>query len=226
MFHRDVNMTHMAALPYTSAPGNIEKALRAIQSAATPSAVSQDFVKTILKIPGGSGNQVTSFLRKVGFVSGDGSPSDLYRRFRNPSTAGRAAADALRFGYEPLYSRNEYMHQLSDDKLRGLILEETGYGDGSAVVGWVMSSIKAIKKFADWSDGQVKNSSTDQSATALAPAATNSADAGAPLRDNAGRIGLNLSYTINLNLPASPDIAVFNAIFKSLKDNLLKGVDE
>lgn len=33
--------------------------------------------------------------------------------------------------------------------------------------------------------------------------------------------GMNLSYTINLNLPASKDIEVFNAIFKSLKENLL-----
>ena len=40
-------------------------------------------------------------------------------------------------------------------------------------------------------------------------------------RGNEG-IGLNLAYTINLNLPATSDIAVFNAIFKSLKENLLK----
>jgi hypothetical protein len=40
---------HMAALPYITAPGNIDRALRAIQSAATPERVSQDFVKTILK---------------------------------------------------------------------------------------------------------------------------------------------------------------------------------
>ena len=33
-------------------------------------------------------------------------------------------------------------------------------------------------------------------------------------------IGLN--YTINLNLPATNDVEVFNAIFKSLKENLLK----
>jgi hypothetical protein len=35
------------------------------------------------------------------------------------------------------------------------------------------------------------------------------------------RPGLNLSYTINLNLPATSDQAVFNAIFKSLKEYLL-----
>jgi hypothetical protein len=35
-------------------------------------------------------------------------------------------------------------------------------------------------------------------------------------------IGLNLAYTINLVLPKSDDPAVFNAIFKSLRDNLLR----
>jgi len=34
--------------------------------------------------------------------------------------------------------------------------------------------------------------------------------------------GLNLSYTINLNLPETSDVEVFNAIFRSLKENLLK----
>lgn len=33
--------------------------------------------------------------------------------------------------------------------------------------------------------------------------------------------GINLSYTINLNLPATKDIDVFNAIFKSLKQHIL-----
>ena len=73
----------MAALPYISTPGNIEKALLAIKSAATPPTVSQDFVKTILKILGGPGNQVTSYLRKIGFTNDDGSPSEIYKKFRN-----------------------------------------------------------------------------------------------------------------------------------------------
>jgi hypothetical protein len=32
---------------------------------------------------------------------------------------------------------------------------------------------------------------------------------------------LEISYTINLQLPATTEIAVFNAIFKSLKEHLL-----
>jgi len=29
-------------------------------------------------------------------------------------------------GYKALYVRNEHMHELTDEKLRGLIIEETG----------------------------------------------------------------------------------------------------
>jgi hypothetical protein len=39
------------------------------------------------------------------------------------------------------------------------------------------------------------------------------------------KIGFNLGYTINLNLPATSDPAVFNAIFKSLKEHLLRDDD-
>ena len=87
----------MAALPYVTAPGNVEKALKGVISAATPERITQDFVKTILKIPGGSGDQMTSFLKKIGFANKDGTPSTIYTRFRNESTRGAAAAEALKW---------------------------------------------------------------------------------------------------------------------------------
>ncbi len=213
----------MATLPYVTAPGNIEKALRGIKSAATPETVSQDFVKTILQVPGGSGDQMTSFLKKIGFAGSDGSPSEIYKRFRNPSTAGKAAAEALKVGYKPLYVRNEYMHQLSDDKLRGLIIEETGQGDDSSVVSLILASIKAVKKFGDWTEIPPLIEEHPKPDT---PKSVTIHHDGLPtpsLRTEG--LGLNLSYTINLNLPATSDIAVFNAIFQSLKENMLKGSD-
>jgi hypothetical protein len=217
----------MAALPYVTAPGNIEKALRGIKSAATPETVSQDFVKTILQIPGGSGNQITSYLKKIGFVNPDGSPSDLYKRFRNTdiTTSGRAAGDALKVGYQPLYTRNEYMHQLSDEKLRGLIIEETGQGDDSNVVSWVLASIKYLKKFADWSKTDAAEDSLKSDAAKPMVIRTGNGPSGVPPPASAEKLGLNLSYTINLNLPATSDPAVFTAIFKALKENMLKGSD-
>lgn len=206
----------MASLPYVTATGNVEKALIAIRAAATPANVTQDFVKTILKIPGGSGNQMSAFLRKIGFVKADGSPSDIYTRFRNDMSMGAAAADALRTGYAPLFTRNEYWYALEDVKLKGLIIEETGEQANSALVVYILGSIKGIKKFASFDKNRTDSANGGIKELALASAPPPASPTAQPQS-----IGLNLGYTINLNLPATTDIAVFNAIFKSLKENLL-----
>ena len=180
---------------------------------------------------------MTAYLRKIGFVNADGSPSPLYKQFRNAEHSGTAAAAALKIGYAALYVRNEYMHQLSDDKLRGLIIEETGSAEDAAPVNMILSCIKTLKKHAKWSAATentvVADADSLQSlkllakdvdkAAGLANGNSNGADSSGQSKDTA--VGLNLSYTINLNLPATSDIAVFNAIFKSLKENLLKGTN-
>lgn len=215
----------MANLPYVTAVGNIEKALKGIKSAATPESISQDFVKTILGIKGGSGNQMTAYLKKIGFASSDGSPTDIYKKFRNPTTEGWAAAQAIKTGYAALYTRNEYMHKLSDDDLKGLIYEETGAGQDSGSVPLILSSIKQLKKFAKWDQpaAEDRNESVDLPTEPHPSRQISSAANSAPSNQS---IGLNLGYTINLNLPATSDPAVFNAIFKALKEHLLKGTND
>lgn len=215
----------MAALPYVTAPGNVTKALNAIIAAATPEKVTQDFVKEMLKIPGGSGHQMTSFLKKIGLAGPDGTPTDTYNKFRNEATRGAAAATLLRYGYARLYKRNEYMHTLSPTKLKGLIIEETGADEKNSSVRNTAKCIEGIKAFASYDAISDETTETQQeiSPPVLPDERTVPQGQQLPLTDQG--IGMNLSYTINLNLPATSDIAVFNAIFKSLKENLLSAAD-
>jgi hypothetical protein len=211
----------MAMLPYVTATGNVERALMGIKSAATPSKVTQDFVKTILKVPGGSGDQMTSYLKKIGFVNADSTPSDIYTRFRNSATAGAAANAALRYGYAPLFKRNEFWHALGDNEIRGLVLEETGLANDSPTVTMILNSMKGVKKFAIFQpEGASPEPEQPEPRHVQLPAPP------MPPQIPGQSLGLNIGYTINLNLPATSDIAVFNAIFKSLKENLLKASDE
>lgn len=209
----------MASLPYVTATGNVERALKGIKAAATPDSVSQDFVKTILGIKGGSGNQMTAYLKKIGFATADGTPTDLYRKFRNSTTEGWAAMQALKVGYAPLFQRNEYLYKLSDDDLKGLIVEETGAEQDSSVVGLVLACIKALKKFAKWDASPIELAAEPESMERHSPPPPLF---GAPVAPVGGSLGFNLGYTINLNLPATADPAVFNAIFRALKEHLLK----
>ena len=74
-------------LPYLTTPGTIKTALDRIREAAVPDRVHPDFVNTILKMKGGTGGTVIPFLKKIGLVGSDGSPTELYKlRSRQPSS--------------------------------------------------------------------------------------------------------------------------------------------
>jgi hypothetical protein len=211
----------LANLPYVTSPGNIDRALTAIKQAAVPERVSKDFVKTILKIPGGSGDQMTTFLKKVGLANSDGTPSELYKKFRNPSQSGAAIAAAIRNAYSSLYIRNEFMHELADEALLGLLVEETGQPHDSNPVKMIFASLKHLKAFADF------RLPLDDRAVPRTPV-SEMIDEPEPRRGEVVQpqsLGLNLGYTINLNLPATSDPEVFDAIFKSLKQHLLRAED-
>jgi hypothetical protein len=203
--------------PYLVAPGSIRKCLDQIKKASTPDRVTQDFIQTKLAIKGGSGAALIPFLKKVGFVNSDGTPSELYKRFRNPRESGAAVAAAIKHGYRSLYEMNEYSHELADPEFKGLIVQVTGLAEDSPVVSLIQRTFKNLKEYADFNVTDSASSSQLDQAVQKA-----TGDKGNITRTgSASPPGMNLSYTINLNLPATADIAVFNAIFRSLKENLL-----
>lgn len=207
----------MASLPYVTAAGGITKAISNIMTAATPDKVSGDFVKEMLQVKGGSGDQITSYLKKIGLADASGTSTELYNKVRNPSTSKAAIAQVLRTAYKPLFDRNEYTHTLNDEQLKGLIVEVTGQAHDSNPVKMTFASFKALKAFADFDSSPetlVADNEKDQ------PNLQSDIPSGFPPDLNPPR--LNIGYNINLNLPATDNIAVFNAIFKSLKENLLK----
>lgn len=209
-----------ANLPYVATPGSIKTALERIRSAATPERVTKDFVTTVLQIKGGTGGNLPPFLKRIGFVGSDGAPTDLYRRFRNPATGGAAVADAIRLGYKDLLQANEYFYRLSDKDLLALIVQVTGVEANNRAAQLTLSAIKALKAFASFDLVEPSEESAEQPQTADPRSRV------LDLQGHQGRngqVGLNLSYTINLNLPATADQAVFNAIFRSLKEHLLSG---
>jgi hypothetical protein len=197
------------SVPYLTAHGNLTKALERIKTAQTPPRFTQDFLETKLMLKGGSARPVIPFLKRTGFLGADGAPTEQYKRFRGtPAQSGSAAAEALRTGYAPLYAVNEYVHDVSDPDLKGIVVQVTGAEPASSTVQAIVGSFKALRAFANFD--------------AVGEEVAEDVPLGASDRTPAGVAGsIKLGYTINLNLPATSDIAVFDAIFKSLRANLL-----
>lgn len=204
--------------PYVTAYGTIAKVLQKMQEAATPPRFTQDFLATKLGLKGGSPKPIIPFLKRTGFLGSDGVPTEIYKRFRNSGERGKAAAEALKKGYSSLYEINEYVHDASAKDLKGVVVQVTGLEPNSGTVKAILGSFKALKALANFSDAGAADDTDHE--------VPDSQDAKPKEEDEAHRAtlrkGLGLSYTINLNLPSTSDITVFDAIFRSLKDHLLK----
>ena len=208
-------------IPYLASPGSVVKALERIKEIPTPEKVSQDFIKTKVGIKGGTGNSVNSFLKKIGFVSEDGSPTSIYKKFRNPKESKKAMATAIKHGYSDLYSYNEYLHELTDQEIKGLLIEHGGYKDDARPIFLIISTLNKLKDLADFEkeDNFDIQKANEKSVNIEKES---SIDNKPVFKQSNQDLGMNISYTINLNLPATNDISIYNSIFKSLKENLLR----
>lgn len=200
-------------LPYATAPGTLKKALDGIIVAERPDKFSSDFMSMMLKILGGSQRPISPMLRKMGFITADGTPTELYSKFKSDSARGQAALDGLRNAYGEIFRRNEYAHRASDGEIKDIIIEITGLQKTDPIVKIISQTFETIRAFAD------KSASPSNSEPALASFSEEAQSA--PSANHGGQSGLGLSYHINVVLPQTDNIAVFNAIFRSLRENLL-----
>ena len=83
-------------LPYILTPGVLPKILNKICEAAVPESFNSDFLGTKLGFPGGSQRMFISWAKKCTFLNSDGTPTQLYKDFRNPNYKGISMAEALK----------------------------------------------------------------------------------------------------------------------------------
>lgn len=205
-------------LPYTVYPKAFKKALDGLITAERPDRFSNDFLSTVLKVTGGSGRPVGPLLKKMHFIASDGTPTDLYSKFKTESGRGQAALDGLRNAYSELFRRNEFVHRADGNIVKDIIVEVTGLNKADNIVRLILQTFEVIRQFAD------KSSSPSEESTNVSVRTETNELLGEDLlpAGNGRSTGLGLSYHINVVLPETENIAVFNAIFRSLRDNLLR----
>lgn len=211
-------------LPYSTSVVTLTKMLEKIKTASVPERFTQDFVSTKLTMKGGTAAACIPFLKKMGFVATDGTPTELYKEFRNPHKSRVAVGKAFRKLYQKLYEMNEYVHDAPDQEILGMIVQYTGGERNSTVTKCTLGTLNALRKISDFDtepDDEVEEASSFNGNNPLPNSLLQIDTPVQHAPQQQGSKGINLAYTINLNLPATKDIEVFNAIFKSLKEHIL-----
>ena len=206
---------------YVNNVGNLAKFLDDIRSAGVPERVTFEFLKT-LGFKSSNDRPIITVLKGIGFLDGNGTPTARYRAFRDPNQGPKVLAQALRSAYADLYLANTKAHDLPAEKLKGIIATKTSKGD--AVVKLIATTFKTLAKSADFSEGEAETESALEKPHHKAKTTRDEAEKPGtqqPPPFPAAGPGPTFHYNIQVHLPTTTDITVYNAIFKSLKEHLL-----
>jgi hypothetical protein len=205
--------------PYVSGYGGIPKLFAKIKEAAVPPKFTQDFLTTVLGLKSSSYRAMIPLLKKLGFIDAANVPTQAYKESREDSVSGIIMAERLREAYKGLFGASEYAYKLDKKELQIKLKSLLGTAEDDPNISYVVGTFLELSKLAKW-DGAAQKFKKE----VPAPSAKSESGGTENLYSSKGSFNgrLGVSYTINLNLPATTEIEVFNAIFKSLRENLLR----
>jgi Family of unknown function (DUF5343) len=203
--------------PFVVSNNRIGPFLDAIGAAARPQKFTQEFLRS-LGFTSTNDRALIPLFRKLGFLNSDGAPTEAFDALRVKDTRGAILAEKLRELYADLFAINTAMQDASDNDLRGAISRITG--KDAATVARYASTFRALANSADF-----KASSAPKAEPKILveqppvspippPPSTLSNPSQSEHRQT------EFHYNIQIHLPATNDVAIYNAIFRSLKENL------
>jgi hypothetical protein len=198
--------------PYVMSYGQLKELFAKIKEASVPPKFTVDFLSTVLSLKSSSFRPMVPFLKKLGFLDQANVPTKVYSDFRDESKSKVVMAHQIRSTYNQLYTAHSYAHKLKREEIISKLSSILGTSKEDEIVPKVAATFLELCKLADFEE-EIQPPQT--------PELKENASAVSPIQPQA-LAKLGISYTINLNLPATTDIEVFNAIFKALKENLLK----
>lgn len=208
------------ALPdsYTLKPGSVAAYFDAMLNAQAPDRFSMSFLAG-LDFKSSNDRGIINVLKELGFLDADGVPQDRYYEFLDRSQSAKIVAEGVREAYSELFEVNISANELSVEEVKNKLRTLYKGNKKDSVINRIASTFSALCDYADFDAKKPQGSTSDEKPkdepdTRDAP----KPDVEMPVLPS---LSLDaLQYHINIVLPESRDQAVYDAIFKSLRDHL------
>jgi hypothetical protein len=204
---------------------NLDGFLNALKTAKAPDRVNNKFLQN-LEFSSSNDRLFIGMLKSLGFTDESGVPTKRYFDFLDQTQSARLLAEAVREAYSDLFAVNVKANELSAEEVKNKFRTLTQGQNSDHVLGLMAKTFKALTDLADWSNSTTPPiaQSSDQTSTAPPdePSKQTLTKPDEQHREASNRLRLKeLHYNIQIVLPETRDVAVFDAIFESLKKHLL-----
>lgn len=208
---------------YLTSLKNLGQILQSLKNALAPDRFTIKFLEN-LGYKSANDRLIIGVLKGIGFLDSNSAPTELYMRFLDDNQSKFILAEGIRSAYKELFQTNTKAYDLSLGDLKGKFKTILSGTKGPEVLTKMASTFKALCTFADFSNTDLikkaEEPKKEEPKTGGFFSGNNFEDSNlVPLVQK--HINTELHYNIQIHLPETKDLAVYDAIFKSLKEHLL-----
>ena len=197
----------MATIPYTPNPKNVKEFFETIQGLGIPPKLNQTYLSTI-GFKSSNDRYLIGLSKSLGFVDTAGKPTTKWRDFRYKDKAPKVMADPVKTAYADLYSTYPDADKKEDDTLQNYFARTSGVADSVARL--MVRTFKNLCELAAFEAVAEEEHVT----TPTAPAGEKVGEMPPGVKP------VTLNINIQLQLPATEDATIYEALFSALKKNL------
>jgi hypothetical protein len=200
---------------YTQKVGAIPDYFESILNAEAPERFTNQFLAQ-LEFKSTNDRMLIGILKDLGFLDPDGSPTQRYFEFLDRTQSKSVLAEGIQEAYADLFRVNKKAYELNDDEVKNKLRTLYEGSKKDDVITKIAKTFVALCDYADFTAKPKKEKQKTPVTSEGEPTKTIPPD-----DDQKSNIELSsLQYHINIVLPESRDQAVYDAIFKSLRDHL------
>jgi hypothetical protein len=197
---------------------NLDGMLSAMRTAQAPEKFTIKFLES-LGYTSTNDRLIIGVLKGLGFVDENSVPKQRYYEYLDETQHKIVLAQAIREGYADLFRVNSKANEMDQQQVKNKLKTLTQGAKSENVLGLMAMTFTALCKQADFSKtGTVQKEER--------PPAPQQVQQGSPATKDEEvkgerRHALDLAYNIHIELPPTRDQAVYDAIFRSIREHLL-----
>lgn len=207
---------------YLQTTKNLQSVINSVVSAKAPERFTNKFLED-LGFKSSNDRLYIGLFKALGLLDENSAPTSRYHQLLDQAETGKVLAIGIQEAYEDLFALRKDAHKLTIDEVKGKLKTLTQGQKSDNIIQLMSNTFKALCDIADWSSPVPMQVNTTANDT-VASVATSTVD------ESRGQFAetylsssdrMNLHYNIQIHLPETTNMAVYDAIFQSLKKHLM-----
>ena len=203
---------------YLNTTKNFDKIMNSILNAKAPERFTNKFLED-LGFKSSNDRLLIGVLKSIGLLDENSQPTQRYYEFLDQSKSKKVIKEGIEEAYEDLFNVRKDAQNMTNEEVKNKLKTLTQGQKGDKVIGCMAMTFKTLCDYADWTEETNKDKIEHVEARPKQNESKYKIN-----NDNSSmekETKMNLHYNIQIHLPETTNMAVYDAIFQSLKQHLL-----